>query len=255
MSSTFTPTKQKRPKRFNRNNLPPSEEEALARIHDLNAEASSVAAKLTNANPKNYPSQGDYQDWRHRAGIRLNCSHEEISFLQMWLSGRQQTDRRLELGQREDDVPRELDPVSRRALELAQEIELRYTPMYTNRTQPIDAHTAKQRLGHLQLVRHQIRVAFSEVGTMIADRPLLQSDIPKVKAPLHVLLIKVAAEMTAVKLYIRNQNTAVAASNTGKPSSWQNRALRALTRFVAQGFVLIEDEQELFRYLQEKTKE
>ena len=159
MSSKSTVTKQ--PARFSRNNLPPSEEEALARIHELNVETSSVAAKLQNANPRNFTSEDAYKEWRSRACIRLNCSHEEISFLERWLRGRQQIAERFELGHTGGDGRGELDPVSERALQLAQEIGRDYAVTYTNSAQPKDLHAAHERLGYLTLVRRQIEAAFS----------------------------------------------------------------------------------------------
>ncbi len=73
------------PVRFSGSNLPRSEEVASARIHELNAEIASVGSKLTNANSKNFESISAYEDWRSRAGIRLNRSQEEKNFLERWL--------------------------------------------------------------------------------------------------------------------------------------------------------------------------
>jgi hypothetical protein len=240
--------------RFGRTNPPPNEQEALTTIDGLNADVASIEAKLDHADPGTFPNDGDYQVWRRRATAALAHTKQELTFLEKWVQGRQQTARK---NKRQgggaqgiyDDLQVVAQRIRGRVHELAEEIGSPYTPRYSATVQPATLAVAQERMGYLTGIKQQLQGAFSEVTAAWTEHPLRRDDMPGVKAPLQKILSKVEVEIGVVRSYVRTYST------RNPSSDWKGVCVGALTRAIAEGFKLQPEEQMVFDQIRSYTEQ
>lgn len=227
-------------KRFCRTNPPPNKKVALETIDELNADIAQIEAQLDHPDPDNYPSDDEYQAWRHKALGALSFTKEEVKFLEKWLKGPQETEVSQFTHKTLQDIA---EKIRARARNLATEIESSYTSCYTDLVQPESLAVAQERMTHLTGIKQRVEGAFTEVTGAWIEYPLRRKDLPSVKAPLQKILTQVEIEIGVVKGYIRINKV------RDLTSSWNIVCLKALARAVAEGFILTVEEQAVYDLL------
>ena len=237
-------------KRYSRTNPPPSEEVALATIDRLNADVASIEANLDYADPGIFPNDEKYRVWRRRTTSALAYTRQELTFLEKWVQGWQQTARQSQRqvpGSRGiyDNLQLVVQNIRTRVQELAEEIGSSHTIRYITAQPPESVAAAQERMSYLTGVKQQLQGAFSEVTAAWTEHPLRRNDMPGVKAPLQKILSKVEVEMSIVKGYICTH-----AAQSPVTSNWKGVCAKALMRAVAEGFVLTPTEQAVLAQIQ-----
>lgn len=244
---------QKRPAnrhdRFQRTNPPPDRDTALARVDILSADVASIEAKLDHMDPESFQDDAAYERWRSRAIGALAHTKEELTFLRKWIDTIDREEKRP--APRQSHGTSELQKISQiiraRAGTLAMSINALYVRRYSKNDQPVSVAAAHAQKVHLTEVRQALQKAFGEISNAWTSHPLRRDDLPGVKAPLQAILSDLETEMGVVKEYIRLSN-----QKTVNPS-WQTVCANALTRAVAEGFKLTDEEQETLKQIQNEN--
>ncbi len=221
---------------FGYHNPPPSEGEALGRLHEIEVKVQSIEAQLQYGSGADFASPKDFTRWRSRAMGSLGFYRAEISYIERWIGARgsisgfggpqhiSSTNYRTGL--------EEVNALMRRATE---QVSARYQRIYGEDNLPVNLELARGRKAELDLLARMCAELFGELKALAKLRGIGRDRLRKIWRPLATISEEISTERALVWRALEGDPNRIA---------WIPFLLSLVDRATAAGLVCTEDEQQ-----------